>query len=453
MKTERDGVEVRVLANELRSEAWQSAVGIAAILAATLYLHVTFAGRVAPHILWPWLAFMYGGVLVWIGSLATLSLRQPAEVELVRFWIPLARHLMSAFNLAITISVWIFLPAADAGLQVVIVLLLVWFVTTQLLGSTEATQVALPAILGVIGSMIIYFLVTPTPHAPAMIAFLVAFGATSMALRGFIRGSIIRSVEARVLSERAAQTLRQALDVTAAERDAKTRFIQSATHDLQQPVQAASLYFDNALAAESPEDRALAAAGARSAFASTRALLEHLLEHLRLEAGAVMLRTGPVDLDPLIAEVLREHAPSASAAGMTLISPPCGLAVEADAPALRRALGNLVTNAIKHARGERVLIGARRRADERVDLWVIDDGEGVPAADAGRLFEDFAQGANAAGRGGFGLGLASVRRIAVLMDGSAGLDRRWTGGSAFYIRLHRATPVSSQDWSVDCVPV
>jgi len=448
LKSEQDGVEIRVLANELRSEAWQSAVGIAAILVATLYLHATFAERIAPHILWPWLSLMYGGVLVWIVSLTVLSLTRPSEADIVRFWIPLARYLMSAFNLAITASVWIFMPAADAGLQMVIVLLLVWFVTTQLLGSTEATQVAVPAILGVIGSLILYFLLTPTPNRYALIAFLIAFGATSMALRGFIRGSVIRSVEARMLSERAALTLQQALDVTAAERDAKTRFLQSATHDLQQPVQAASLYFDNALAADTAESRDRAAAGARSAFASTRALLEHMLEHLRLEAGAVMLRTAPVDLDPLIAAVLGEHEPSARAAGMTLTTVRSGLAVEADPAALSRALGNLVANAVKYARGERVLVGARRRTDGRVDLWVIDDGEGVPAADADRLFEDFAQGANASGRGGFGLGLASVRRIAVLMDGSAGLDRRWTGGSAFYIRLPRAAPSRRRDRSL-----
>ena len=449
VKSGFDGVQARVVANELRSEAWQSAVGMAAIIAATSYLHISFADRVAPQILWPWLLVMYAGVAVWFTSLTVLTLRRPAEGEIVAVWIPLARGLMSIFNLAITAGVWIFMPASDPGMQMVIVLLLVWFVTTQLLGSTEATQVALPAILGVIGSLILYFLVTPGPNRPALIAFLVAFGATSMALRGFIRASVIRSVEARVLSERAAGILQQALDVTAAERDAKTRFLQSATHDLQQPVQAASLYFDNALAADTPEERDRAAVGARNAFTSTRTLLEHMLEHLRLEAGAVQLRPVPLPLGPLIAAVAREHEPAARAAGVTLRVVPTRLEAVADAPALSRALGNLIGNAVKHARGERVLIGARRRSADEIDLWVIDDGEGIPASEADGLFEDFAQGSASAGRGGFGLGLSSVRRIAILLGGAAGLDRRWTGGCAFYIRLpgaglrradHRQTP-------------
>lgn len=438
VKSEFDGVQARVVANELRSEAWQSAVGMAAIVAATAYLHVTFDDRVAPLVLGSWLLAMYSGVAVWLVSLTILTLRRPSETEIVRVWIPLARGLMSVFNIAITASVWIFMPAADPGMQIVIVLLLVWFVTTQLLGSTEATQVAVPAILGVIGSLILYFLVTPTPNRLALIAFLLAFGATSMALRGFIRASVVRSVEARVLSEQAAETLKQALEVTAADRDAKTRFIQSATHDLQQPVQAASLYFDHALAADTAEERDRAAVGARSAFASTRTLLEHMLEHLRLEAGAVQLRPVALPLGPLIAAVAREHEPAARAAGMTLRIVPTRLTVMGDATALTRALGNLIGNAVKHARGERVLIGARRRPDGDIDLWVIDDGEGIPASEADSLFEDFAQGAASAGRGGFGLGLSSVRRIAHLLDGAAGLDRRWSGGSAFYIRLQGA---------------
>ena len=54
-----------------------------------------------------------------------------------------------------------------------------------------------------------------------------------------------------------------------------------------------------------------------------------------------------------------------------------------------------------------------------------------------RLFEDYVQGSDHGDevRGGFGLGLASVRRMAMLIGGSAGCDPRWTHGAAFYVEL------------------
>ena len=108
---------------------------------------------------------------------------------------------------------------------------------------------------------------------------------------------------------------------------------------------------------------------------------------------------------------------------------------------LTRTIGNLVTNAIRHAQGERILIGARR-ARGRAELWVIDDGNGIPAADVATIFDDYAQGAQHRGaeRGGFGLGLASARRMAHLMSGTIDLDRRWTSGAAFVLRLRLAGP-------------
>jgi signal transduction histidine kinase len=75
-----------------------------------------------------------------------------------------------------------------------------------------------------------------------------------------------------------------------------------------------------------------------------------------------------------------------------------------------------------------------------VRLWVIDDGVGVAEADAGRLFDDYVQGSDHGDeiRGGFGLGLASARRMAGLMQGAVGLERRWRGGSAFWLELRAA---------------
>jgi len=133
------------------------------------------------------------------------------------------------------------------------------------------------------------------------------------------------------------------------------------------------------------------------------------------------------------------NEPAARLAGVTILALPSRLLAAADASLTERALGNLVANSIRHAKAHRVLIGARRRLG-RIRLWVIDDGVGVAEADAPRLFEDFVQGSDHGDevRGGFGLGLASARRMASLMDGAVGLERRWLAGSAFWLELPAA---------------
>ncbi len=77
---------------------------------------------------------------------------------------------------------------------------------------------------------------------------------------------------------------------------------------------------------------------------------------------------------------------------------------------------------------------------------MIDDGVGVGRSDAKHIFDDYYRGVNsqAATRSGFGLGLSSVRRIAGLMGGEAGLDPRWLGGAAFYLQFPLNQPSAAR---------
>jgi len=97
--------------------------------------------------------------------------------------------------------------------------------------------------------------------------------------------------------------------------------------------------------------------------------------------------------------------------------------------ALRRAIGNLVDNALRYA-GEPVEVHARRE-DGRVVVEVLDRGPGIPAAEAERLKRPFARLDEARGtRGGAGLGLAIVERVARAHGGRLELAPRPGGGLA-----------------------
>jgi signal transduction histidine kinase len=162
-----------------------------------------------------------------------------------------------------------------------------------------------------------------------------------------------------------------------------------------------------------------------------------MLNHLRLEADAVDPQFAPVPVGRLLAGVALQYAPAAERAGMAIRYVSSSAVIHSDRVLIERALGNLVVNAIEHSGGTQILLGLRHRPGNVAQLWVIDNGAGIPEDEQTDLFNDYFQGERSQRerRGGFGLGLASVRRIARLLGGDARLDASWRGGAAFCIEL------------------
>jgi signal transduction histidine kinase len=111
--------------------------------------------------------------------------------------------------------------------------------------------------------------------------------------------------------------------------------------------------------------------------------------------------------------------------------------VRGDAGALRRALLNLVDNAVKYTpTGGSVVISLEHTAVDAT-LAVEDTGIGIDPADAERIFEPFVR--LDAGRnrdtGGSGLGLAIARSIVRAHGGTLEVESRDGGGCRFTIRL------------------
>jgi two-component system, OmpR family, osmolarity sensor histidine kinase EnvZ len=137
------------------------------------------------------------------------------------------------------------------------------------------------------------------------------------------------------------------------------------------------------------------------------------------------------DLDQLLAEIADGYAKRERQVSFRR----SGLAPLRFAPlAIRRAVSNLVDNALRYAGGE-VEIAARREGD-RVVLEVLDRGPGVPAGEVERLKRPFTRLDEArSGPGGAGLGLAIVERIARAHGGSLELSPRAGGGLAARLSL------------------
>lgn len=320
---------------------------------------------------------------------------------------------------------WLAMPFATEGQR----MLAVFFTAATVAHTTlvtirpiDAGPVRRAALLGLPVSTVVYFLVHRDGYSVPVIFFSVANAWSFVTLRGVAQRSIARARDARREAEQA--------------RDARTRFLAAASHDLQQPLQAARLFFDQAMRAPDAPRRQAAIGHLIRAFDAMEQLLTGTLDHLRLERQDIAPAIERVPAGSIIAHVIERSEPAARLAGIDLIAVATSAAISADPALAERALGNLVANAIRHSGGARVLVGARRRPG-RVRLWVIDDGHGIPDADRATLFDEFVQGSDHGDhiRGGFGLGLASARRLALLMGGGAGFDPKWETGSAFWLEL------------------
>ncbi|MFD1208712.1 MULTISPECIES: ATP-binding protein [Modicisalibacter] len=146
----------------------------------------------------------------------------------------------------------------------------------------------------------------------------------------------------------------------------------------------------------------------------------------------------PVALDGLLVELRDELAVH----GKPLhLSGEAG-SVMAKPLALKRCLTNLIENAIFY--GRRVDVAARREVD-RVDVWVRDDGPGIPEAQRERVFQPFVRLEPSRSRhtGGSGLGLAIARHIARAHGGDIHLGRASAGGLEVRLQLPLGSDTSS----------
>jgi two-component system osmolarity sensor histidine kinase EnvZ len=143
-----------------------------------------------------------------------------------------------------------------------------------------------------------------------------------------------------------------------------------------------------------------------------------------------------VDLDALLRDVLEHYA--LLGRNVTLLGEPQAGTWRLRRLSVRRAIINLVDNALRHA-GEPVQIAAAK-SNDHAQIDVLDRGPGIPAHEAERLKRPFTRlSESRSGSGGAGLGLAIVERIARAHGGSLDLAQREGGGLVARLILKRAS--------------
>ena len=171
-------------------------------------------------------------------------------------------------------------------------------------------------------------------------------------------------------------------------------------------------------------------------------LINQVLNHTRVESGAVRYDLADVRVADAIAAAEALVAPQIGARGLAYAVDACdpALAARADPEKLQQVLLNLLSNAIKFtAPGGRITVGCARH-DATVALRVSDTGVGVAPDKLADIFEPFVQ-VNAQytrTSEGVGLGLAISRDLARGMGGDLTAESEPGVGSTFTLTLARA---------------
>ncbi|PTX93630.1 two-component sensor histidine kinase [Spartobacteria bacterium LR76] len=178
----------------------------------------------------------------------------------------------------------------------------------------------------------------------------------------------------------------------------RTRMLAAISHDLRTPITSLRL-----------RTEFIADEEMRQKFNATldemQGMAEASLSFAKSESTAETTRV--VDLDALLESICDDIT---ELGGNVDLTSPGRLPYKCRADSLRRALRNIIENAVRYGECARVTL---HRHSDRIDITVEDDGPGIPVADRERVFEPFVRLESSRNRdtGGVGLGLSIARSI------------------------------------------
>jgi signal transduction histidine kinase/CHASE3 domain sensor protein/DNA-binding response OmpR family regulator len=231
----------------------------------------------------------------------------------------------------------------------------------------------------------------------------------------------------------------------------KDEFLSTVSHELRTPLSSLRGFAELLLEREFPPDR-------RQRFVSIihsetvrlTNLINDFLDLQRIESGRQEYHFERVDMRELLREGIALFTSAEAQLIWHLEVPDTLSAVQADKDRIRQVLSNLLSNAIKFSpRGGEVTVGTREQGPY-VEVWMRDQGIGIPSEAMPRLFSKFFRVDNSQTRHipGTGLGLALVKEIVEAHQGRVWADSEPNRGSTFYFTL----PVAEQPLPAVVVP-
>ena len=215
----------------------------------------------------------------------------------------------------------------------------------------------------------------------------------------------------------------------------KTRFLAAASHDVLQPLNAASLFSATLFETVNDKSNKELALRVQQALHSAEQLLKDLIEISKLDSGNIEPSMTNFSVHELMHQLSQEFSVLAKEKSIQLKTVFCNKVTHTDRTMLRRVLQNFLSNAIKHSGSKKILFGCRRHGNE-LAIYIIDQGKGIDEAKQQEIFKEFVQlDSDKQVIEGHGLGLAIVSRILNIIKAPLGLVSKLNQGSSFFIRI------------------
>jgi signal transduction histidine kinase len=215
--------------------------------------------------------------------------------------------------------------------------------------------------------------------------------------------------------------------------------VANASHELRTPIGAPRARLENLVdGVEEPSRDALE--DALRHVERLGGLVEQLLDLSKLESGSVPLERDRVPAARLLEDVVAEWAPQAEARRVRLaVETGTPFELDVDVRRMQQVLANLVANAIRHSPADGAVRLSAVADNGHARLEVADEGPGIPADEAERVFERFYRSdrARSADAGGAGLGLAIARWIVELHGGTIHAEGAGVRGCRMVVELPR----------------
>ncbi len=225
----------------------------------------------------------------------------------------------------------------------------------------------------------------------------------------------------------------------------RNSLLSAISHDLRTPLTALTGLAESMFLTQPPPtpQQADIAASMREEALRMNALVNNLLDMARLQAGAVKLNRQWQPLEEVVGSAIKAMTSSLSRHRITVRLPDDLPLLEFDTVLIERVLANLLDNAAKYTPpGSTIEIGAEPGERDTIDIWVEDNGPGLPPGREEEIFEKFARGQKESPTPGVGLGLTICRAIVEAHGGTIRAENRPAGGARFTFSLPRGTPPS-----------
>lgn len=165
-------------------------------------------------------------------------------------------------------------------------------------------------------------------------------------------------------------------------------------------------------------------------------LVGEILTLARLTTRSGDTATQTLDVMDLLNEIVDDAAFEAQARGIVVTHDGAvAFVAEVNGELIYRAFENVIRNALKYSPDNSQVSVRSEIIDEALRVTITDEGPGVPAPEADRIFQPFARGNEAAAQDGFGLGLAITKQAVEQHGGRVAASPAATGGLAVTLEI------------------